>query len=101
MPMKSCLAILLLKIRNYRDRNHTGAETMLTYQIYKNDELVKTIAAKGMNSIYTQYKKYCFTRHASIMMQCDQNTSVGLMYWTNYSENYYLKSAQNEGDLAA
>jgi len=73
----------------------------MTYQIYQNDKLVKTIGAKGMNSIYTQYKKYCFARHASVMMQCDQNTSVGLLYWTNHSDNYYLKSAQNEGDLAA
>ena len=65
---------------------------MLTYQIFKGNELVKTIGAKGMNSIYAQYKKYCSQRHGTTMIQCSQAESVGLIYWTNHSDNFYLKA---------
>jgi hypothetical protein len=72
---------------------------MQTFQILKGDyggessELVKTISAKGMNSIYAQYKKYCFQRHATVMVECSQRESQGAMYWSNLTENFYLKQA--------
>jgi hypothetical protein len=72
---------------------------MQTLQIFKGNygseggELVKTISAKGMNSIYTQYKKYCSQRHATVMVECSQEESQGAMYWSNLTENFYLKQA--------
>ena len=63
----------------------------LTYGIFKDDQLVKTITAKGMNSIYNQYKKYCWNRHATNAIVCSNDQSVGMMYWSDSTNNYYLK----------
>jgi hypothetical protein len=51
----------------------------MTYQILKNNVEIKTLNAKGMNSIYNQFNIYAKKRQA-ISKPCE--TAIGMMVWT-------------------
>ena len=58
---------------------HTSKElTATTYQILNNDTVVKTIKAKGMESIYNQLNGYAKKRGATAE---SRSGSVGVMVW--------------------
>ncbi len=71
---------------------------MLNFYIYEGSrdgadaKLVKKLTAKGMNSIYAQYKSYCARKHATVMIQCGEKESIGCLYWSDLVNNFYLKS---------
>ena len=50
----------------------------MTYQILNNNTVIKTIKAKGMNSIYTQFNNYAKKRGAVSKIQ---SGAVGVMVW--------------------
>ena len=50
----------------------------MTYQILNNDTVVKTIKAKGMNSIYAQFNTYA--KKKSAVSRNDRN-AIGAMVW--------------------
>ena len=50
----------------------------MTYQILNNDTVVKTIKAKGMNSIYTQFNSYAKKKNA---VSRDDGNAIGAMVW--------------------
>ena len=52
--------------------------TAMTYQILKNDTVIKTISAKGMNSIYTQFNGYAKKRGATPETR---SGAIGVMVW--------------------
>jgi hypothetical protein len=63
----------------------------LTFTILNNEtnKVCKTLTAKSMNSIYTQYKSYCKTKNATTFEQCDQDFSFGSGYWVNSLGNKF------------
>ncbi len=67
---------------------------MQTFEIIKDGKPVKALKAKGMESIYAQYKKYCATKHATLFIECSQDESFGLGYWANYTDNFYLRKVE-------
>ena len=71
----------------------TAMKATLNFQIFKGTQPVKTITAKGMESIYAQYKKYCFSKGATTPCECSQETSIGVLYWTDETNSYYLKES--------
>ena len=50
----------------------------MTYQILRNDTVIKTISAKTMNSIYTQFNGYAKKRGATSE---PRNGAIGVMVW--------------------
>jgi coproporphyrinogen III oxidase len=73
---------------------------MITFYIYKGSrdgvseaKSVKKLTAKSMNSIYAQYKRYCQGKHATVMIQCKKEESIGCLYWSNLNDNFYLKES--------
>ena len=50
----------------------------MTYQILKNNTVVKTLTAKGMDSIYNQFNGYAKKRGAVSKIQ---SGAVGVMVW--------------------
>ena len=50
----------------------------MTYQILKNDTVVKTITAKGMESIWTQFNNYAKKRGATAE---ERSGAVGVLVW--------------------
>lgn len=55
----------------------------MTYQILKNETVVKTIKAKGMESIYNQFNTYAKKRSATSE---SRSGAVGVMVWILPSE---------------
>jgi hypothetical protein len=65
----------------------------MKFEIACNGEGIKTISAKGMNSIYAQYKKWCAAKFATHFVECPEAESVGCGYWSNYTEDFLLREA--------
>ena len=62
----------------------------MTYQILRNDTVIKTISAKGMNSIYTQFNGYAKKRGATSETR---NGAIGVMVWVLPSKEVLSLSA--------
>ena len=56
----------------------------MTYQILKNDSVIKTIQAKNMDSIWTQFNGYAKKRKATPE---SRSGAVGVMVWILPSED--------------
>ena len=50
----------------------------MTYQILKNDTVIKTISAKTMNSIYTQFNGYAKKHGATAVYN---SGAIGVLVW--------------------
>ena len=50
----------------------------MTYQILKNDTVIKTISAKELNSIWTQFNSYAKKRGATAE---ERSGAVGVLVW--------------------
>ena len=50
----------------------------MTYQIIKNDTAIKTLTAKGMDSIYNQFNGYAKKRGATYE---ERSGAIGAMVW--------------------
>ena len=62
----------------------------MTYQILRNDTVIKTISAKTMNSIYTQFNGYAKKRSATAKTR---NGAIGVMVWVLPSKDVLRLSA--------
>ena len=62
----------------------------MTYQILKNDTVVKTISAKSMDSIWTQFNSYAKKRKATPE---SRSGAVGVMVWVLPSNDVLSLSA--------
>lgn len=71
-------------------------KTPLTFKIVnESGKEVKSLKAAGMNSIYTQYKRYCIGKSAINYVECPNEESFGLLYWKNDTDNFYLIRTAN------
>jgi len=50
----------------------------------------KTVSARSMNSIYAQYKRYCFAAGAKSFTECDAQFSFGNGYWMDANGYEYI-----------
>lgn len=50
----------------------------MTYQILRNDTVIKTIRAEGMNSIWTQFNGYAKKRGATAE---ERSGAIGVLVW--------------------
>ena len=62
----------------------------MTYQILRNDTVIKTLTAKTMNSIYTQFNGYAKKRSATYE---ERSGAVGAMVWVLPSKEVLSLSA--------
>ena len=62
----------------------------MTYQILKNNTAIKTISAKGMESIYNQFNGYAKKRGATPE---SRSGAVGVMVWVLPSNDVLSLSA--------
>jgi len=71
-------------------------KTPLTFKIVnESGKTVSNLKAAGMNSIYNQYKSYCVKKSATSYVECPNEKSFGLLYWTNQADNFYLIRTAN------
>ena len=74
----------------YRKLTTHKESTAMTYQIIKNDTVIKTISAKTMNSIYTQFNGYAKKRGATAETR---NGAIGVMVWILANQDVLSLSA--------
>ena len=62
----------------------------MTYQVLKNDTVIKTIKAKGMESIYNQFNNYAKKRGATAETR---SGALGVLVWILPSNDVLSLSA--------